>query len=144
YIGVSANPKVKPVGVDDINEAVELLRNEIHRRITPPVDVSINVMKTEGVPVIRVQVPRGDDPPYAIDDNKIYLRDETETSLAVRDEIVQLVLRGAGAQHQHNNPQVQSQPVVVEAEPERPALDEGSSDPEFEESDVDAPRTGVE
>lgn len=144
YIGVSANPKVKPVGVDDINEAVELLRNEIHRRITPPVDVSINVMKTEGVPVIRVQVPRGDDPPYAIDDNKIYLRDETETSLAVRDEIVQLVLRGAGAQHQHNNPPAQSRPVVVEAEPEPLAAEVGPDETEFEEADVDAPRTGVE
>ena len=39
-------------------------------------------------------VPRGDDPPYAVDDNKIYVRDEAETGLAVRDEIVGLVLRG--------------------------------------------------
>ena len=31
-----------------------------------------------------------EDPPYAIDDNKI-VRDEAETTLAVRDEIVQLV-----------------------------------------------------
>ena len=33
-------------------------------------------------------------PPYALDDNKIYIRQETETNLAVRDEIVGLVLRG--------------------------------------------------
>jgi len=35
-------------------------------------------------------VPRGDDPPYAIDDNRIFVRDEAETTAAVRDEIVQL------------------------------------------------------
>ena len=42
---------------------------------------------------MRIRVPRGPDVPYAIDENKIYVRDETETSLAVRDEIVQLVQR---------------------------------------------------
>ena len=48
--------------------------------------------------VIRILVPRGDDPPYAVDDSKIYVRSEAETGLAVRDEIVGLVLRGRGAQ----------------------------------------------
>ena len=48
----------------------------------------------KGKKIIRVLVPRGDDPPYALDDNKIYVRDELETGLAVRDEIVGLVLRG--------------------------------------------------
>jgi hypothetical protein len=43
--------------------------------------------------VIRIQVPVGNDPPYAIDDSKIYVRDEGETNLAVRDEIVELVKR---------------------------------------------------
>ena len=45
------------------------------------------------VRVVRVVVPRGEDPPYAIDDNRIYVRSEAETSLAVRDEIVNLVAR---------------------------------------------------
>ena len=40
---------------------------------------------------MRVIVPRGSDPPYAIDDNKIYVRSESETGLAVRDEIVNLI-----------------------------------------------------
>jgi len=39
-----------------------------------------------------------DDVPYAIEDNKIYVRDEAETNLAVRDEIVQLVRRKAAVQ----------------------------------------------
>jgi hypothetical protein len=44
--------------------------------------------------IIRILVPRGDDPPYSLDDYKIYIREETETNLAVRDEIVNLVMRG--------------------------------------------------
>ena len=49
---------------------------------------------SDGKKIVRILVPRGDDPPYAVDDNKIYLRAETETGLAVRDEIVGMILRG--------------------------------------------------
>ena len=131
YIGVSADPKTKPVGVKTINDAVNELTTEITRRITPPIEAPVDVLKTEGTSVIRVQVPLGGDPPYAIDDNKIYVRDDTETSLAVRDEIVQLVLRNSA----HQN--------VVEAT----ASDEYSheqQDSEESGDDVVAPRTGVE
>ncbi len=93
YIGVSAKPKEPPVGVPNISESVEMLRDEIEEKITPPLEMDIDVLETHGKPVIRIQVPRGDDPPYAIDDNKIYVRDEAETNLAVRDEIVQLVMQ---------------------------------------------------
>src|SRR5262249_27488411 len=78
----------------NINQALDQLKAEIHRKITPPIDANVDVLQTQGVSIIRVQVPQGVEPPYAIDDNKIYVRDDTETSLAVRDEIVQLVMRG--------------------------------------------------
>ncbi len=67
------------------------------RRITPPLAVTADVQETQGKKVVRVLVPRGADPPYAIDDNKIYIRSEAETSLAVRDEIVSLVRRTVAA-----------------------------------------------
>jgi hypothetical protein len=91
YVGVSPNPKERPPGVSAPSRVVRTLRTEIERRITPPLDVTVDVQETLGVKVVRVAVPRGDDPPYAIDDNKIYVRGEAETGLAVRDEIVSLV-----------------------------------------------------
>jgi hypothetical protein len=94
YIGVSPNAGDKPVGVPNINQAVDQLKAEIHRKITPLIDAHVDVLQTQGVSIIRAQVPPGVEAPYAIDDNKIYVRDDTETSLAVRDEIVQLVMRG--------------------------------------------------
>ncbi len=128
YVGLSANPKAKPVGVSNINQAVQRLRTEIQRRITPPIDAQVDVLQAEGVPVIRVQIPLGDDPPYAIDDNKIYVRDETETSLAVRDEIVQLILRGSqGGVVSHGLP---NEDKDLAQEPGGDSIDE--------------PRTGVE
>jgi hypothetical protein len=83
-----------------------------------------------------VLVPRGDDPPYAVDDNKIYVRDEAETGLAVRDEIVGLVLRGQ-KERQVAAPAVE---VRTENPVEMPVLE---SVPELEIEDI-APRTGVE
>lgn len=125
YIGVPPNAKAKPVGVPDIAEAVEQLRVEVQRKITPPIDAQVDVLQTQGVSVIRVQVPPGSEPPYTIDDYKIYVRDDTESSLAVRDEIVQLVLRS----HQLPIP-----------EPEELAEVSG----EMAISRIDPPRTGVE
>ena len=94
YVGLSAGTKKKPVGMSDPTGAVNAIRQEIERQITPPIKATIDIQETGGVKVVRVVVPRGDDPPYAIDDNRIYVRGEAETSLAVRDEIVQLVRRG--------------------------------------------------
>jgi hypothetical protein len=97
YVGISAGTKKEPAGAADPTGAMNMIRQEIERKITPPLKVAIDVQETQGVKVVRLVVPRGDDPPYAIDDNRIYLRDESETNLAVRDEIVQLVLRSRGA-----------------------------------------------
>jgi hypothetical protein len=118
YVGLSGNPKEPPAGVNQPARLVRTLQEEIERRITPPLGVTVDVQATQGAKVVRVSVPRGGDAPYAIDDNKIYVRSEAETGLAVRDEIVSLVLRA------------QVQPGVVAAE--KPT------------GHVEPPRTGVE
>jgi PHP family Zn ribbon phosphoesterase len=120
YVGVSANPKERPPGVSKPSQVVNKLQEEVERRITPPLGVTVDVQQTQGVKVVRVVVPRGDDPPYAIDDSKIYVRSEAETGLAVRDEIVNLVR------------QAQAGPIVV---PEEDKVPTGRVEP---------PRTGVE
>ena len=93
YVGVGPDPKERPVGVSSPSRVIRALQEEIERRITPPLAVTVDGQETQGMKVVRVVVPRGDDPPYAIDDNKIYVRSEAETNLAVRDEIVNLVRR---------------------------------------------------
>jgi len=137
YVGASAKPKEKPTGVQNVSDAIATLRTEIEHKITPPLEVEIDALETHGKPVIRIQVPRGDDPPYAIDDYKIYVRDEAETNLAVRDEIVQLV-----AQH------LKKHPPAPPAEPaSAPTTEEVSLPPSpapKTKDVVEPPRTGVE
>jgi PHP family Zn ribbon phosphoesterase len=93
YVGLSADAKEPSPGVSAPARVVKELQDQVARRITPPLEVTVDTQQTGGVRVVRVVVPRGGDPPYAIDDNKIYVRSESETGVAVRDEIVNLVLR---------------------------------------------------
>jgi hypothetical protein len=93
YVGLSASPKQPPVGVDQADQAAQTLTQEIERKITPPLEVEVDVLESQGRKVLRLATPRGQDPPYAIDESKVYVRQEAETSLAVRDEIVAMVKR---------------------------------------------------
>jgi len=139
FVGVSAKPKDPPIGIPNVGEAVEMLRDEIEHKITPPLEVAVDVLETHGKSVVRVRVPRGDDPPYAIDDNKIYVRDEAETNLAVRDEIVRLVAQKSRAK-ESQPPVVESAAVPAVAAEPAPTAEE----PARPEAAIEAPRTGVE
>lgn len=98
YIGASANAKSPPAGVEGHAQVTQLLRHDIEAKITPPLDLQIDTQESEGKTLLRIQVPRGGDPPYVIDGSKVYVRNEGETNLAVRDEIVELVKRALAAQ----------------------------------------------
>jgi len=95
-VGLSADPKQPPKGVPNAKEARSRLEREISQRISPPLKCQVDVQETGGVTILRALVPRGEDGPYAVDDNKIYVREEAETGLAVRDEIVAMVVRRRG------------------------------------------------
>ncbi len=100
YLGASSNAKNPPAGVDGTNQVIQILRHDVEAKITPPIELAVDVQESEGKNLVRVQVPRGADPPYVIDGSKIYVRNEGETNLAVRDEIVELVKRALAAQPQ--------------------------------------------
>jgi hypothetical protein len=124
YIGVKAEPKALPVGVSDPEEASTTLKAEIQRKIQPPLDVDITTVETHGRQVLQLSVPMGDDVPYAIDGTTIYLRQEAETNVAMRDEIVSLVKQ------------------TVESEPLEPGED--AEEAESQPGAVEPPRTGVQ
>ncbi|TEU11212.1 MAG: transcriptional regulator [Anaerolineales bacterium] len=124
YVGARADPKVAPVGINNPEETIGILKAEIQRRVTPPLDVSIDSLESEGKKIIRLVVPKGSDVPYAVDGSKIYVRSESETSLALRDEVVQLVQQRLAP----------PQPEAIEVEPGEEEV----------APQVEPPRTGVE
>jgi hypothetical protein len=131
YIGMSDKPAEPVIGVPDPEQATQQLEMEISNRISPPLQCTVDVHEAGGKKILRVLVPRGGDPPYAVDENKIYVRSETETGLAVRDEIVSLVTR---------SPKLTTKMVEVRpAETKEPPVEIA-----YERQEDTAPRTGVE
>ncbi|MFC2016074.1 RNA-binding domain-containing protein [Chloroflexota bacterium] len=126
YVGVRGDPKALPVGIADPEAALATFRTEIPRMVTPPLEVELVTVETHGRKVIQMSVPRGSDIPYAIDGTNIYVRQESQTSEAMRDEIVALVKQT-----------LKSEPVTVD---ERPEARDTTSIP----GSAEPPGTGVQ
>ncbi|MFN2282852.1 MAG: RNA-binding domain-containing protein [Anaerolineae bacterium] len=134
YIGVSANTDKPPIGVGNSpTRAINYLRKDLGTRLNPALSITIDVQETENIKVIRIVVPRGEDPPYTMDDSEIFIRSEAETTPAVRDEIVELVKRGL--QGGKSSSSKQKQPTE-----QKPAVNEAQT----ATVSIDPPRTGVE
>jgi len=132
YVGLDNDPSHPIVGVNNPTQSIRQLEKEISNRISPPLTCTVDAHSTKGKNIIRILVPRGDDPPYAVDDNKIYVRVEAETGLAVRDEIVGLVDRGKGPREISDQP---PEELTSKAQ-----VESGKK----KETGVQPPRTGVE
>lgn len=139
YLGLSADTGKTFEGVPRPKQGIEKLKSEISKRISPELECKFEVQETEGKKVIQVMIPRGEDPPYAVDDNKIYLRSETETGMAVRDEIVEMVLQGE-KKKPARPVQVQTEPLPI---PDSKEVNKIVSDKDEAQLE-DPPRTGVE
>jgi hypothetical protein len=171
YIGAGPR-KEKIKGLDNPKQVEEEILTALADRLTPPLEIKSDTLQSEGVQVLRLRVPKGADRPYCLDDSKFYVRDQAETSLAVRDEIVALVrealvetgklaqpgVGGATPEKQSGHPRDRSQrrdrrpgPAIDQGngkhpEPE-PALDSAPLIPENGASMEDAfylPQVGVE
>lgn len=91
-IFIGAGPRKEKVkGLENPKAVEEEIRAALADRLTPPLEIRYDILQSEEVQLLRLRVPKGPDRPYCLDDSKFYVRDEGETSLAVRDEIVALV-----------------------------------------------------
>jgi len=134
FIGMSADTRKPVAGIQNPGQAIAQLEKEIRARISPPLQCTIDAHKANGKNILRVLVPAGDDPPYVVDDYKIYVRSESETGLAVRDEIVNLLERG----------REEAVGTAVPAEVSGEEVKEAGEPAKVETFPDVAPRTGVE
>jgi hypothetical protein len=140
YIGISADQKKPVPGISNPNQSITQLKKEIDNRLSPPILYTIDLQQTNRKKIIRILIPRGDDPPYAVDDNKIYVRSEAETGLAVRDEIVGLVSRGLSQKSTKEDISIRGMEVQKQDKTSTPPYEVAT----VQESENDAPKTGVE
>jgi Schlafen, AlbA_2 len=143
FVGVIPDPKKPPFGVAEAEQAIAQLEKELDKRISPDLACSLDVYESGGKKIVVIQVPRGEDPPYAVDDNKIYVRSEAETDLAVRDEIVGLVLRNRNLPAPLTEATRQLPVEILHPQPV-PAIQSAPKVALHPEPVETAPRTGVE
>jgi PHP family Zn ribbon phosphoesterase len=98
YVGVAVGPAQPIVGVPNPEEAARGLSDAIARSVVPKLDVTVDVETSAGKSVLVVTVPKGLNTPYATDAGQVFVRQEGETVVALRDEIVQLVREAVGAE----------------------------------------------
>lgn len=145
YIGASGNAKLPVAGVDRPEQAGTELRSIISKEITPPLEVQVDVVRSQAKNLLQVIVPRGSDVPYALEGTYIYIRSENETGLAMRDEVVQLVrdvlaveFAAAGAPPAFAEKRPAQEEKAFSAEPV------AAVPPTAAVPSVEPPRTGVE
>lgn len=135
YIGLSSDAKQAPVGVREPKKVIERLNSAITNRFSPEPDVQIDSIRSQGKTIVRVTVQPGKQIPYAIDNTNFYVRDESESNLAVRDDFVRLVELGKARQGLQTEVKKQSeQPLPAPVIPQ-PVPSGHHAEP---------PRTGVE
>lgn len=92
FVGASLR-KDGPTGLTRPQQVQDQILAAVEERLTPPLDLRIDTVKSgENANILRLRVPKGEDRPYCLDGSKFYVRDEAETTLAVRDEIISMVL----------------------------------------------------
>lgn len=136
YIGLSDNPKEKPLGVREPEKSIERIYTAVSNRFSPEPDIHVDSLPSQGQQIVRITIQPGKDLPYAIDHNHFFVRDEAETTLAVRDEIVRLVERSLNGEQQES-------PVMPLPIPPSGAIIDFTNDP-VSQSTFEPPRTGVE
>lgn len=95
FVGASAR-KGRPKGLANPKQVEQEILQGVAERLTPPLEIKTEIFQSEGVNLLRLSVPEGNEKPYCLDGSKFYVRNDTETDLAVRDEIVALVKESLG------------------------------------------------
>ncbi len=97
YVGASPR-KAKPKGLDDPKQVQKEIQTAISERLAPQPEVKFEICESQKAKVLCIHVAKGKERPYCLDEFKFYIRDDTDTSMAVRDEIIALVTEVLEAQ----------------------------------------------
>jgi hypothetical protein len=141
FIGLDDKSRGDIVGVPRPDQAMTRIADDVQQDINPKIEVSTTSHRVDSKFVIAVTVPEGSEKPYALGNGEIYVRRESGTAPANRDDIVQMVrsslLEQAASQPAQPSNNGHQQPVA--------AAPKSQAEPKaIPDDDVPYPRTGVE
>ena len=91
FVGMSATPNAEIIGVPRVKTALEQLKEDVERFITPAPPVTIEMLHAHDRDLLVLTIGSGGEKPYALTSGEIYVRDGSSTNIANRDQIVNMV-----------------------------------------------------
>jgi histidinol phosphatase-like PHP family hydrolase len=137
FIGISADEDGKIAGVSKPDNTLERLAEDVQNYVSPSLDISADAFDIDGKTVVVMSIPEGGEKPYTLGGGEIYVRRNGKTSIASRDDIVEMVRASLAesAEHKEDQPK-QSRPAPPSSNGREPATPSTSEAP--------VPGTGVE
>jgi hypothetical protein len=139
FIGCGDKSAKKTAGLSDARKVATEISQRLEQ-ITPQAHASVGEIQVDNKPVLRIMVSAGKNAPYTLPESRFYVRRNTETGLANRDEIVALAKRTFEAQRpqqaapQHQPRREQHQPRREQQQPQpsqqQPRLEQASGQPQ--------------
>lgn len=91
FIGVSAAQDSEIAGISKPDNTVQRIKEDVQRYVSPSLDVTVDDYDIDSKSVLVVSVPEGSEKPYTLGGGEIYVRRDGATSVATRDDIVEMV-----------------------------------------------------
>jgi hypothetical protein len=139
FIGLDEKDGSDIAGVPRPDQTMTRITEDVQSDVSPKLDISVDGHRIEKKTVVIVRVPEGSEKPYALGNGEIYVRRESGTQPAGRDDIVQMVRSSLMEQAPAAEPSRNGHERSAKAEqPAASHTQAGDSD------GVPFPRTGVE
>lgn len=145
FVGLDGDKDGEIIGVPKAKSLADGLLADTARFITPPPTVSIEIYPTtDDKEILVITVPQGKDKPYALVTGEIFVRQESETTIAMRDEIVQLVRASFAEDGDHDGQEADGHKASESEEGAVAASLNGVETTKNGQAGMSLPRTGVE
>lgn len=138
FIGVKAEENADIAGVSKPDNTLERLAEDVQSFISPSLSISADSFDIDGKSVIVMSIPEGSEKPYTLGGGEIYVRRNDKTSIATRDDIVEMVR--SSLIDSDDSP---SAPAPGPAKKTSAASSNGRK-PDVPDDDIPRPNTGVE
>jgi predicted HTH transcriptional regulator len=90
-VGVTDTGDIRGIGKEELSQLNSWISNATFQKIEPPLFVATKVIPCEDTRVLIVNVPRGDNKPYAVNKNEFWVKNGADKRRATREELVRLI-----------------------------------------------------
>ncbi|WP_422445518.1 RNA-binding domain-containing protein [Thermoanaerobacterium sp. DL9XJH110] len=96
FILVGVSDRGELIGVDDVNKLNQMISNAASAKLEPPLSVFTQNLVCEGKIIVAINVPRGENKPYAANKTDYWIKVGADKRRASREELRRLMQASGG------------------------------------------------